>query len=58
MSPDPKVYPFRWVILLVFMLINITVQIQWLAHAAVARPAEVFYEGQSPATERDSRTCC
>jgi sugar phosphate permease len=34
------------VILLVFMLISVVVQIQWLAHAAVARPAEVFYEGQ------------
>jgi MFS family permease len=42
----PRVYPYRWVILLVFMLINMVVQIQWLAHAAVARPAAVFYEGQ------------
>ena len=42
----PKVYPYRWVILLVFMLINMVVQIQWLAHAAVARPAAAFYEGQ------------
>jgi sugar phosphate permease len=40
------VYPYRWVILLAFMLISAVVQIQWLAHAAVARPAEVFYEGQ------------
>ena len=42
----PKVYPYRWVILLIFMLINMVVQIQWLAHAAVARPAAIFYEGQ------------
>ncbi len=46
MSSAPKVYPYRWVILLAFMLISAVVQIQWLAHAAVARPAEVFYEGQ------------
>ncbi len=46
MSAAPKVYSYRWVILLVFMLINMVVQIQWLAHAAVARPAAVFYEGQ------------
>jgi len=46
MTSVPKVYPYRWVILLVFMLINMVVQIQWLAHAAVARPAAVFYEGQ------------
>jgi MFS family permease len=46
MNAEARVYPYRWVILLVFMLINMVVQIQWLAHAAVARPAEVFYEGQ------------
>jgi len=46
MSEEPKVYPYRWVILAVFMLITVVVEIQWLAHAAVARPAEVFYEGQ------------
>ena len=28
------------------MLITLVTQIQWLAHAAVARPAAVFYEGQ------------
>jgi MFS family permease len=42
----PKVYPYRWVILLVFMLISTVEQIQWLVHAAVARPAAVFYAGQ------------
>lgn len=40
-------YPkYRFVILAIFMLINITIQIQWLTHAAVARPAQVFYAGQ------------
>ena len=38
--------PYRWVILGVFMLLNVVIQMQWLAHAAVARPAEVFYQGQ------------
>jgi sugar phosphate permease len=42
--PQPQVY--RWVILIVFMLITMVEEIQWLAHAAVARPAAVFYEGQ------------
>lgn len=46
MTSEPRLYPYRWVVLVVFMLINIAVQIQWLAHAAVARPAAVFYEGQ------------
>lgn len=41
-----KPSPYRWIILAVFMLINMTVQIQWLTHAAVVRPAEIFYKGQ------------
>ncbi len=41
-----KVYPYRFIILGVYMLLNLVIQIQWLAHAAVARPAEVFYQGQ------------
>jgi MFS family permease len=28
------------------MFITVTIQIQWLTHAAVERPAEVFYRGQ------------
>lgn len=40
-------YPsYRYVILSVFILISIAIQIQWLAHAAVVRPAEQFYQGQ------------
>jgi len=41
-----KVYSYRWVILGLFMLISFVIQLQWLAHAAVERPAEVFYKGQ------------
>jgi MFS family permease len=40
------VYGYRWVVLAVYMFLSIVIQIQWLAHAAVARPAQVFYEGQ------------
>lgn len=40
------VFRYRWVILAVYMFLSIVIQIQWLAHAAVARPAQVFYEGQ------------
>ncbi|MDD4644998.1 MAG: MFS transporter [Bacteroidales bacterium] len=40
------VYSYRWVILAVYMLLSIVIQIQWLTHASVARPAEVFYQGQ------------
>lgn len=42
-----KTYPpYRFVILTIFMLITMAIQIQWLTHAAVARPAELFYSGQ------------
>ncbi len=41
-----KIYPYRWVVLAAFMFITFVIEIQWLAHAAVARPAAVFYEGQ------------
>ena len=40
------VFGYRWVILAVYMFLSVTIQIQWLAHAAVARPAQVFYQGQ------------
>ena len=41
-----KIYPYRWVVLVAFMFITFVIEIQWLAHAAVARPAGAFYEGQ------------
>jgi len=41
-----KVYKYRWVILVVFMIISFVIQLQWLSHAAVERPAAVFYQGQ------------
>lgn len=46
MVPQTTYPKYRYVILGVFMLITIAVEIQWLTHAAVARPAEVFYKGQ------------
>jgi len=41
-----KVYRYRWVILAIFMIISFVIQLQWLSHASVERPAEVFYKGQ------------
>jgi MFS family permease len=40
------VFGYRWVVLAVYMFLTVVIQIQWLAHAAVARPAQVFYQGQ------------
>ncbi len=37
------VYGYRWVVLLVYGLINIVVQLQWLAFAPIAKAAQSFY---------------
>jgi MFS family permease len=38
--------PYRWVVLVVFMLVTMASQVQWLSHAAVTRAARVYYQGQ------------
>jgi len=46
MTKNPEYPRYRYVVLSVFILISIAIQIQWLTHAAVVRPAELFYQGQ------------
>ncbi|MHC1782216.1 MAG: MFS transporter [Anaerolineaceae bacterium] len=38
-----KLYPYRWVVLAVFMFINLTIQILWISYAPVSSLAEEFY---------------
>jgi len=38
-----KVYPYRWVVLGVFMLINVAIQILWICFAPITGPAAQFY---------------
>src|SRR5512141_2656634 len=38
-----KVYPYRWVVLSVFALINLTIQILWICFAPITGPAARFY---------------
>src|SRR5271157_2150340 len=38
-----KIYPYRWVVLAVFMLINIMVQVLWICYAPIASSAAGFY---------------
>jgi MFS family permease len=38
-----KVYPYRWVVLGVFMLINMAIQILWICFAPITGPAAQFY---------------
>jgi MFS family permease len=37
------VYPYRWVILGTFMLVNLTIQMLWICFAPIAGPAAAFY---------------
>ena len=38
-----RVYGYRWVVLGVFMFINLTIQILWIAYAPITGPAAKFY---------------
>jgi MFS family permease len=38
-----KIYPYRWTILIVFMLVNISIQIMWICFAPITGPASEFY---------------
>ena len=38
-----RVYPYRWVILAVFMLVNLTIQMLWICYAPITGLAAKFY---------------
>lgn len=38
-----RLYPYRWVVLAVFMFINLTIQILWIAYAPITGPAAKYY---------------
>ncbi|HEX7974708.1 MAG TPA: MFS transporter [Anaerolineales bacterium] len=38
-----RLYGYRWVVLGVFMLINLTIQILWISYAPITGPAAQFY---------------
>lgn len=40
---DVKLYGYRWVVLAVFMFINLTIQILWITYAPITGPAAKFY---------------
>jgi MFS family permease len=42
-QPQFKLYPYRWVVLAVFMFINLTIQILWITYAPITGPAAAFY---------------
>jgi len=42
-NKDYKLYSYRWVVLGVFMFINLTIQILWITYASITGPAAEFY---------------
>lgn len=40
---DYRLYPYRWVILALFMFINLTIQVLWISYAPITGPAAGFY---------------
>jgi MFS family permease len=38
-----KLYPYRWVVLAVFMLTNLAIQVLWISYAPITGPAAAFY---------------
>jgi MFS family permease len=43
MNNQYKLYGYRWVVLAVFMLINLTMQTLWITYAPITGPAATFY---------------
>ncbi|MCX6335134.1 MAG: MFS transporter [Bacteroidia bacterium] len=41
-----KLSKYRWVVLIALMMITMMSQVQWLAHAPIARAADVYYKGR------------
>ncbi len=41
---DFKLYPYRWVVLAVFMFINLTIQILWISYSPITGQAASFYQ--------------
>ena len=43
-APDKfKLYPYRWVVLAVFMLVNIAIQLLWISYAPVSSLARAYF---------------
>ncbi|MBI3163273.1 MAG: MFS transporter, partial [Chloroflexi bacterium] len=43
MTDKFKLYGYRWVVLGVFMFINLTIQMLWITYAPITGPAAKYY---------------
>jgi len=42
-TQEYRLYPYRWVVLAVFMFVNLMVQLLWVSYAPITGPAAEFY---------------
>jgi MFS family permease len=42
-APAHRVYPYRWVVLAVFTLVNVTIQTLWIGYAPITGQAAAYY---------------
>jgi MFS family permease len=42
-KPTYRLYGYRWVVLAVFMFINVTIQMLWISYSPITGPAATFY---------------
>ena len=42
-APTYRVYPYRWVVLAVFTLVNVTIQTLWIGYAPITGQAAAYY---------------
>src|SRR3990172_8741525 len=43
MTTNYKLYGYRWVVLAVFMFVNLTIQMLWITYAPITGPAADYY---------------
>ncbi len=41
-NQENRLYPYRWVVLAVFMFVNLMVQLLWVSYAPITGPAAKF----------------
>ena len=46
MTEQYRLYGYRWVVLALFMFVNLTIQMLWIAYAPITGPAASFYGAQ------------
>jgi len=43
-NTEIKIYPYRWVIVALYVMITVVIEIQWLTFASISGVAQQFYQ--------------